>query len=1836
MDAKVKAVIKLIEEDADSFTIRAEMYYKKRPELMKLVEEFYRAYRDLAERYNHAAGELRQAHHTIEEAFPNQVPFELTEDSPLGSSSHELERNGAYSGESDPVTGKKVLTKVNDVFGAGLVVGNSKVAEGKMGEGLNVEKEEKDKCLDDEVSQLSGKNQKLKNQAVSELKHEDREEIEIQNLKKSLADMYTEKEAVLLQYKQSVEKLSNLEAELEGAHMNSRGLNEQVSKAAAEVQMVKEAIVKLEAERDASFLQHNEVLRRISDLESIICQAQEDAKGFTGRAIKAEIRSQYLEKELLRLETEKDAGFLHYKHCLEKISNLEKKLSLVQEKARLLNERAETAENEARKLEKTIAELREEKEAANLQYEQCLEKISMLESELCCAQEDMRRLNSEVLMETAKLKSAEEKYVLLETSNRSLKMEANNLVNKISVKDRELSKKHGELEKLQACVQDEILRFPHVEAALQNLQNLHSRCQEEQRSLALDLKNGLQMFKETEICKRGFQEEIQRVNDENRILNELNLSSTISVGTSQSEILSLRGMKEKLEEEVERQKGQTNSLKQEICHLKEVIKGLNKRYQDLMEQLESVGLEPECIGSFVKDLKDESSKLRQIWKEDREEKEVFFKELDNVKKLLDKNAALKSSLLDLSGEFEGSQKKVDLLQETCQSLNGEKSALVAEKAILLFQLKAITENVQKLLERNTVLETSFSGAIDELEGLRAKSTNLEELCKLCNNETANLLTERNTPVQLDNAEHRLESLEKRFRELEEKYGGLEKEKESRFSRVEELKVSLGVEKQEQASFTLSREARLASLENHIQLLQEETRWRKKEFEEELDNAVNAQFEIFILQKFMEDMEHKNYSLLIECQKHVEASKLTEKLILELEGENLEQQVEAELLLDEIENLRLGIYQMFKALEVGPDSELDEKIGNNQIFIHKVIKNIEDMKCALSNYKDDRQKLMVENSVLLTLLGELRLEGFEIVSEKKTLDQEFKIMTEKLVMVQTEHRELLEMNRQLKSVVKKGEQRENAVETEMERLRVQQGDLQRAYLKLQEEYSLVVEENRSLLKNLSDLKVEKCTVEEGNDSILLETLALDSLSVVFKTYGTEKVVELKLLSEDLHNLYEVNIDLSEEVGVLRRKMEIKEQENLEIKDSLKNLEVELLEVRDFNNQLRQEISTVKNFLCRKEMELSVTEEKLKAAEDLNAELCSSVEGYKRQHEESVLVKENLERQVLELSEKNVNQKREIKCLHEVKGNLESELGILHEEIKKRRMREESLSSELQERSNKFEILEDEASTFHFDLQISTIREVLFENKVRELNGVCKILQNESTCKTVEIGQMKERVSFMEIEIGGLKEQLFAYGAIVESLKDNITSLEHNILSKLQLTVEDNQKPKEMRSAVHLHARSCPEIMEDHKPGIPNGSPELQGLQSRIKAVEKIITEEMKRLTMQTEELKSNYHSFILEKDREIKCLHEVNENLVSELGILREEIKRQRIREESLSSELQVTSNKFEVLEAEATMVYFDLQISTVREVSFENKVHELSGVCEILQNESSSKSVEIEQMRERVKFTETEIGGLKAQLFAYGPIIESLKDTVASLEHNILSQPELTVADNQQPKEVESVVHLHAKRSQELMEDHMPVIPNVIPDLQDLQSMIKAVEQTIKEEMKRLAMQRSTKAHTSTEDDDSALYEFEDVEQKSEDLSSKLKVETEMGVDKLEISRSIIEPNQEENKKKSLEGLDFDAQKSKNLQTKGPEIRRELEMEEAASVQRNSLSDLEVQKIHVLLKQEGEKKRKGKSRFSRIETSIFLRTFILGGRRSGTRPRRARLCGCGCFRLQDGKSMQHV
>ncbi|XP_055829026.1 kinase-interacting protein 1 [Solanum dulcamara] len=85
MEEKVEDVIKLIEEDGDSFAKRAEMYYKKRPELINFVEESYRAYRALAERYDKLSRELQSANNAIATLFPEQIQLAMDEEDDYGT-----------------------------------------------------------------------------------------------------------------------------------------------------------------------------------------------------------------------------------------------------------------------------------------------------------------------------------------------------------------------------------------------------------------------------------------------------------------------------------------------------------------------------------------------------------------------------------------------------------------------------------------------------------------------------------------------------------------------------------------------------------------------------------------------------------------------------------------------------------------------------------------------------------------------------------------------------------------------------------------------------------------------------------------------------------------------------------------------------------------------------------------------------------------------------------------------------------------------------------------------------------------------------------------------------------------------------------------------------------------------------------------------------------------------------------------------------------------------------------------------------------------------------------------------------------------------------------------------------------------------------------------------------------------------------------------------------------------------------------------------------------------------------------------------------------------------
>ncbi|KAG5070376.1 hypothetical protein JHK85_002753 [Glycine max] len=1070
IDTKVKAMIKLIDEEADSFARRAEMYYKKRPELMKLVEEFYRAYRALAERYDHAMGELRHAHKTMAEAFPNQAHYMLTDDS-QGVESHT----------------------------PGVPCPN-----------------------------------------YSESEHAEKADSEVQTLRKALAKIQSDKDAIFLQYQKSMEKLSEMERDLNKAQKDAGGLDERASKAEIETRVLQEALAHLKSDKEASQVQYNQCLESIAKLETLLSLAQLDVKEFDERASKAEIEAKNLKQELGQLEAQKDAGLLRYKQCVEKISVLEAKITLAEENSRMLNEQLERAELEVKALRKDLAELNEEKESLAVLYHQCLEKISKMENEILLAQENSEKLNREIEKGAEKLKTSEEHCDMLEKSNQSLRLEAENLLQKIAMKDQALLEKHAEIERLQTLVHEEHSHFLEIESTLQTLQKLYSKSQQEQGSLVMELKYGLQLLKDLQFPKQGFKEEMQENVEENRILNELTFSSTRSLlRRQQTEISKLKEIKEKLERELVVNSEENNALQQEAHQIKNNIQLLNNKYHAMLEQLQTLGLDPKCFAASVKDLQNENSNLK---------------------------------------------------------------------------------------------------------------------------------------------------------------------------------------------------------------------------------------------------------------------------------------------------------------EIDPYGVHDKGIKQEEMPILHILDNIEGLKSSYVKSQEEKQKLLVENSVLLTSLEQNRSDREKMESEKKIMEQEFESMRQKNAMLQKEKVELLEKNRQLRTEVANGEERDNASKYKLATLHAELIDLQTKNQVFQEENSMMLEEKNSLLRSVLDLKDAMSVAEDENSVILHEVLALSNLNLVYESFLTQKVIEQKALSEHLSsNLSRLNSDLNQELGVLRKKFELKEEESVYLNEATKRMDKELREIKNANCRLSHQVENSENLLKKKDIELLEMETRLKAAEKLNGEFCRYIEELKMDQEESRLIRENLDRQILELSENCMNQKREIEHFNEENRSFQSMMRSLLHEVEQHKVREQALNTELQDKTNECQLCEAEAASFYLELQISSISEELLKGKVTELTGVFKRLDDESAGKGLLIEQMRERISLLEKEIRGLKGQLSAYTPMITSLKEDFASLEHTyfLLTNKTFAV-GNGEQKDVAIETCLHEELSYQSLKGSESSLtPDGVADLLSMQTRIRVVEKFMMEELER-------------------------------------------------------------------------------------------------------------------------------------------------------------------------------------------------------------------------------------------------------------------------------------------------------------------------------------------------------------------------------------------------------------
>nr|XP_004247328.1 protein NETWORKED 1D-like [Solanum lycopersicum] len=1643
MDVKVKGMIKLINEDADSFARRAEMYYKKRPELMKFVEEFYRAYRALAERYDHATGVIRHAHRTMTdlglgddspagsdpqtpELSPMLSLFDLEElqKDALGvaaSNTHDLKSNGGFTDESHSGMKRKVFKQRNNLFGD-----QGRFADGRVRKGLNFSE------ADEKVVQTNESNS-LQTRALQDSERMVESE-EILKLKKALAQVEAEKEAGLIQYQQTLEKLSHLESEVSRAREDSRGFGERASKAEVEAQTLRDALSALGAEKDANLKLYQKSLEMISELENTVSHAQQNSVTVDESASKAELEAQTLREDLANVAAEKDEALKKYMQSLEMIANLENKLQCAEEDAKKLTERAETAENEIEFLKQEILKFTGEKEAAALQLQQCLETISTLEHKLSCAKEEAQRLNAEINNGVAKLEDAEERCLLLEKSNKSLHSELESLTLKMGVQNQELTEKQKELGTLWTCVQEERLRFVEAETAFQTLQHLHAKAQEEMRALAPELQNRLQVLKDLETHNQTLLGEVQKVKEENKSLGEINVSSALSMRDMQNEISSLSEAKGKLELEVELRMDQRNALQQEIYCLKEELNDHNKKLLSIVTQVQAVGLDPECFESSVKELQHEKSNLGETCERERSEKIALLEKLQVFEELLEKNSILENSLSDLSAELEAVRGSLKELEDSCQSLLQEKSALLNDKVTLTSELQVTIENLEEVSAKNTVLENSLSDAHVELQSLKVKSKSLEESCEVLVKEKADLGREKeNLFSQLQAAQIALHDLVGKYSGLEQRHSTLEKENELTLRAFEELRVSLDAKNCEHESFVHTTGVRLAGMKSEIHVLQEECELRKQDFDKLLEKAIESDILNITLQTSSQDLEGKGSSLLGEYQKLFEASTFFKTLISDLKQKNVEQKMEMTSLFDQVSILRNGIFKLLKALDIVPNHACQDR--KDQVHLDHIFHRVEASKESFDKTEEENHQRAIQMNVLVTLLEQIKLEVEALDAEKTIISQELNFKSEQLLALQSEAAALKEVSEELKlKIMETGHKGEL--------LEIENCNLAKALQLAEDELKTV----KGMMHQLNFQVVASKNLMSEKDA------ELQRMEQKLYLSETEKAVLHQILMNEVAALKEGSEELKLKIREKDHRGELLVIENCDLAKALQLTEDELKTLKSMTDQLNVQVNVGKNLLSEKDTELQGMEQKL----------------YLTETEKAVL------HQIL---------MNEVAALKE--GS--EELKLI---IREKDHRGELLEIENCDLAKALHLAEDELKTLksmmdQLSLQVNVGKNLLSE-KDTELQGTEQKLYLTETEKAV-LHQI------LMNEVAALKE-----GS--EELKLKIREKDHrgelleiencNLAKALQLAEDELKTVKSMTDQLNLQVNVGKNLLSEK-------DTELQGMEQKLylteteKAVLHQIFKNLSRELIGSKIIMEDQEKKILKLCADRNQLRTENMHLFEASLLLQEglqqsrgELEKLKMQEEALHSELQKQLNETETWKLEMDVLLGELQVSMFYHILYEQKIHELAEACQSFDVQINSKDKNIKLLKEKVLTLSTENEDLNTQLAAYRPAIFSLSQCISSLEKHSYLHGKPKRPDNEDTKDI---VVAHTDDSTRLKDNENAVATDAFFDLHGLEIRVRAVEKTLVE-MEQLVVKENVNMHSKLQ---AAMLQIEELKSES-------------------------------------------------------------------------------------------------------------------------------------------------
>lgn len=1073
MDLKVKDMMKLIEEDADSFAKRAEMYYKKRPDLISLVEEFYRGYRALAERYDRITGELHHVQCSMADAFPNLVHYAMDDVSPKalfinkqsqGYLGKELEGFDSFLTE----TGHEFLDSKQTV--------NTSAFSEEMGMEISNPKMSPRFRMQRRTGTSSGQIEVLN---------------EITKLQRDIISLQQEKEILKGDYERGSEQF--------------RVVEEQLLKIQEELQHVQEENHKLN-EDSSSYV------ARISELEGQLCilKKQKNEHIEEGKALSQKLKSETQENDklvlkILSLEAKLEANLeaerqniqteLQYECSTpehrnngQALANLQEELFKFHHENHNLRVQVMTGVQQLQKTNEEIQNLRQallksqaENDTMIFQYQQSLKlyesaenRAKDLQIKMAHLNEENKRIKDEIADGVLCMNIKEERTENLEREKNTFQQDIWRRIQRTtSLQDGPVTK-YNEEQDVGIKHQDESAQMLKFDAVLKNYQQSMSQLQEHQKMLSIELQARSDRLKDAVKRIKLLEEEISHLQEDNCNLKEKSSSAVVSIKNLEKEVYTLEKDKNSLLNEVTFRVDQRNALQQELYCLKEDRNDLDRRFQTMLKQIQSLGLDAESIQLVCINLQDISQKLREYGQIGVEDNVNVPQILQKMEEFMKKNATLENSVASHHLELERFELEIKLLQQKVQTLQEEKADIMAESNQQNGRVKELEAELESVHHAYTQLQGDNQQLKDKLAGVLVLMKHLEE-------QTFNWQGEKEALI---------------------------------------IKIA---ESTNQASHS----------QNCVDLLEAEGKDLKHKLEEVTSNVQMLEIEIDKLQQVICQMDGRNQVLSDECQRLIENCISAKEKSTELEKINAKQQKEHDIFLNSFSaaieyqrELEIEIEKLQNMLDMpyNVEGKVRDANPNGMKLLHGIVENVKKLQTELSHLQEENKKLQDDVSEKTAHLEQLQKDMSVLCSEKESIKEEAAAGINKLSNLQQEISQLQEEMRTLQMKLEEGMERERNLESDLKSLQQSLASSRSAHCALEDECQKTLEKYSSTKACLKESESMLLEMELENQALLTETLAQMSLVTMLENVIVEKDANIQLMQKQLNTFQEKSSEL----------------------------------------------------------------------------------------------------------------------------------------------------------------------------------------------------------------------------------------------------------------------------------------------------------------------------------------------------------------------------------------------------------------------------------------------------------------------------------------------------------------------------------------------------------------------------------------------------------------------------------------------------------------------------------------------------------------------------------------